>query len=145
MSFTKFDCPVCECFVKVEGHEDRCVVADSELKSKMRRLAWLGDVRHTADVRIMLLNMPLEDAELQVIAARYLSRGHQASFYAGYDKHKVPAMSTSERSRSTAFEASYVGDFRRDYLVSLGRVIGEEYVISSTARDFLAEMIAQLV
>jgi len=107
--------------VVVEGHlRDRCkapVPADAVVR--LRRMAWLGDVRHSADIRILLLCSGVPENQLQLRATDFVCNKHMSDYYKSYNGPKEKALGSSVHSVATAFEASYVGLFRRDYLVSI--------------------------
>jgi hypothetical protein len=125
-------CTTCGFMVVMEGHESRCRVSDSEARNLQRRRAWLGDVRHTADVRMFLLCSKVQDSELQCIAQKFVSRVHQVEFYNIAVTPKEAAFGTSLHSISTAFEASYHGHFRYEYLLYLHDILTIEmgFVVS---------------
>lgn len=129
----KVNCDACGCYVVAEGHEFRCRQPD-ELESSQRQLvrvvAWMGDARHTSDVRGLLICFGVPLAQVQVVAAEYVAAAGQAVFYDQYVGCKHQALGTSVASRATAFEASYFGDFRTDYVrylcLELSRLDGRD-------------------
>jgi len=134
MSNSKHLCETCGFMVVVEGHASRCRISGSpEIHIRLRRMAWLGDIRHGADVRILLLCSGVPDDKLQLRAAEYVSNKHMADYYNKYDGPKERALGTSAHSLATAFEASYVGTFRRDYLIHIASDFKLESVDESIA------------
>jgi len=120
----KVHCDRCGCRVNPAGHADRCVpvvAIDPAKKSMMRGLAWLGDAAHHTDVRRHLLLTGVSDADLEVVAQRYVSRESQATYFSGVSNPEYPALGGSVGSRSQAFEANYFGAFRQGYLCEVLR------------------------
>jgi len=128
----KIVCTTCGFMVRPHGHAGRCRVAvPAGLAERIRRMAWLGDAQHTADVRTYLLVVGTPLVELEVKAQDYLNRKTQAAYYREYPSPEVPAVGRSEHSLSSAFEANYYGDFRACYLrdtFGLGRLPRETHV-----------------
>lgn len=111
-------CTRCQCMVVCEGHEQRCVnprvVSDST--STVRRMGWVGDVVHQLDIRRYLIALGVPDDELQWRAQQYVERSAQAEYFSKVDSPPVPALGGSVKQLSAAFEASYYGEFRLQYL-----------------------------
>lgn len=140
-------CTECEFMVVMEGHEERCrpqpvrevkwngVVRSDLSSSDIRRLAWVGDAMHKLDLRLLLMATGAEDGQLQIEAAKYEERQAQAEWYDKYEGEKFDSASTGVKSRSTAFEASYYGVFRREYVSYLGKQFGldESYALLCAA------------
>lgn len=106
-------CDRCGFLVTKEGHEARCRIAVE--KVDLFAVAWMGDVMHRRDVRMALLLSGRPKASLGAIESELVSATAQASYYRGYSGEKVNPNGFSDRSVSTAFEASYHGLFRIDY------------------------------
>jgi len=113
-------CPHCEFLVTPEGHADRC--APARVKSgwnPLKRSAWIGDVVHRLDVRRYLLLVGCGDDELGVREGELVNKDAQGKWYAAYDGPKEPAYGQTPKPLSDAFEASYKGRFRCDYVRSV--------------------------
>jgi len=78
--------------------------------------AWIGDAVHRLDLRRVILASATPLAERTIVQDRFLAAAAQRAFYAAYQGVKVPASGPSDHAQSTAFEASYQGRFRADYL-----------------------------
>jgi len=120
----KVYCGRCDCRVNPVGHAERCApvfTVDPEKKSVMRRLAWLGDAAHLADVRRHLLFTGVSDTELEMAAQRYVSREAQAAYFSRVPEPEHPALGKSVSARSAAFEANYFGAFRQSYICEVLR------------------------
>lgn len=121
---TKVYCSRCDCRVNPVGHAERCApvfTVDPEKKSVIRRLAWLGDAAHLADVRRHLLFTGVSDVELEMAAQRYVSREAQAAYFSRVPEPEHPALGKSVSARSAAFEANYFGAFRQSYICEVLR------------------------
>lgn len=115
----KILCSTCGFMVNPVGHDQRCQLREQrtlEETARMRSMAWLGDVTHTADVRVFLLCSGVAFKDLQTTAQSYIEASAQAEFYVAAESPKERALGTSVRQLSTAFEASYKGAFRYEYV-----------------------------
>jgi len=115
----KVRCGTCGFMVNPVGHEQRCQLRDQhsqEATARMRRMAWLGDATHTADVRVFLLCSGVAFKDLQTEAQSYVEASAQADFYVSAESSKERALGVSTKQLSTAFEASYRGAFRYEYV-----------------------------
>lgn len=114
-------CVKCNCVVRLEGHEARCVaprresLEDSDL---FRKMAWLGDGLHSLDVKRYLVAIGVETSQLEVRAQYFRSKTMRARYFRdnpgdwhGYDPDQV-----SDVVVANLFGASYVGQYRKDYL-----------------------------
>jgi len=117
-------CSDCRYLVAVIQHSQSCeVVQSSALHSvvdRVRRLAWLGDALHTADVRCSLLSEGVPSSELQLRLQFLCSTGAQAAWYKRSleglgASPSVKPLGSSDRQVADAFEASYVDGFRALY------------------------------
>jgi len=132
-SFSVFKayCSVCQMFVKHEGHTLRCRVPGSQhvLSDKYRRLSWVGDALHAADVRYVLLSRGTETSRLDIEAQKYTPAVAQAAYLRTSPDRIVEMafrpLGGSDRQYSTAFEASYSGSFRDSYVRS---ELGSDFV-----------------
>lgn len=128
----KVVCVTCGFMVRPHGHSRRCrVPVPAGLSERIRRMAWLGDAQHTADVRSYLLVVGTSLPDLEVRAQEYLVYTARAAYFRDYPNPEVPAVGRSDHSLSHAFGANYFGGFRAQYLrdsFGLGRLPRETHV-----------------
>jgi len=114
-------CEKCGCMVVLEDHEARCaapVPADREESDKLRRMAWLGDAEHSLDVRRFLVVTGVGVADLEVKSQVFRSHAARARYYrANPGVMSVPGTEgRSDAALANLFNASYVGEYRKQYL-----------------------------
>jgi len=132
----KVFCERCSFFVKPEGHEERCRVgSDPGVSLERFGRSQLGDALHRFDVRLYLLSTGVPKKEVGFRTDQLICGKAQAAWYSAYDGAKYPATGSSVDSLSTAFEASYSGEFRAAYRSSVIPVAS--MVIPDYARPFL--------
>lgn len=86
------------------------------LRLCLSRKAWLGDVQHRLDVRAVLLSMNASYRGRGTDEELCVGNSAQAGWFMDYDGIKELPGGTSNHSIATAFEASYYGKFRQDYI-----------------------------
>lgn len=111
-------CNLCGFVVNPVGHAERCrTPEDPSVKDEFLARAWLGDSWHRTDVRLFILCQPdIPHSRRTIIQDELIDAPSQASFYRSYNGPKVPSRGSSDHSVSSAFEASYEGQFRQDYI-----------------------------
>jgi len=119
----KLHCRACGFFVAPYGHSQRCSTQSSsahELAVSMRKLAWLGDALHHADVRYIVIKSGVPVGELDTVAQRYVSAEAQAAYMSSWSLDRTSVvyepLGQSVKQLSSAFEANYSGRFRSTYI-----------------------------
>jgi len=135
-------CPNCECEVRPFGHESRCrptrggTDRSSSTWDARRRRAWIGDTIHKLDVQLGALMTGINDRDLGRFFQNHTSAESQADYWRSLPDTSdlcVPP-GTNDHAISTAFEASYKGRFRSDYLRSLFPSHWEAVIARATVR-----------
>lgn len=120
-----FNCYECQGVVVASGHPGwRRLMPTMEHVDRMRRLAWLGELAHIRDIRLLLLARGLDSALLDVRAREYLSRDRKATFYSHSPDVVYSATDPNVESMAVAFDANYFGSFRDRYLDETFGVVG---------------------